>query len=152
MEKPDIHACAHCFDEIACAALKYTDYHTGDEFFGTFASHDRNNPYELTLCDIAGEFLYCAKRLHDRLASYNSSLASSHFLKKYPGGLYGFRDEYGTELYLFNGSVIDAKITDSEGNSCWIPASIGRNGDDYCLCGFPDIPLEGLEIRNRKQV
>ena len=68
----------------------------------------------------------------------------------------GMKDGYdirpsGDDRTFSCGSRLEALVRDEDGCPCWVISRIGHNGPDYYLYGHRGIPLDGLQVRERRR-
>lgn len=88
-------------------------------------------------------------QLEDTLSTLvylTSRVIDESVLRKGPDGKY--RTETG--IIYDMGDYVEALLTDERHEApYWSRCLVGYNGDDYCLVGLEDLPLEGLRVRIR---
>ncbi|MCD8295319.1 MAG: DUF5348 domain-containing protein [Clostridia bacterium] len=66
-----------------------------------------------------------------------------------PNKRYGYFAGNQTLREFSCGDCLEAKVCDQYGTHRWAETSIEHDGNRYYLVGFPNLPLEGLTIRER---
>ncbi len=87
---------------------------------------------------------------HKHFRYLSSPVCGEYRLEPLPNGHYGFYDKNGKAHSLSDGSTIEAKIHDRYGRQYWVKSWIKHDGNGCHLWEHPDIPLDGLTVRERE--
>ena len=113
---------------------------------------NRADPDEMLLFSELSGLTLALCRLHQKLTYLLMPCSDIHVLRKYPNGRYGYDIRpFGDERTFSCGSRLEALIRDEDGCPCWVISRIEHNGSDYYLYGHRGIPLDGLQVRERRR-
>lgn len=105
--------------------------------------YDRTQPDDLYL---RGMFYQIQDKLNDARRLIRFAVApvlKEGILLKRPDGRYGLQD--GT--YFSSSGSIEYLHTEPGEDSRWVSSRIEHNGEDYCIIGRKELPLQGLLVR-----
>ena len=126
---------------------------TDDCEFRDVITPNRADPDERFLCGELCDLMILFRRLHQELTYLRLPCSDEHVLRLFSNGRYGYVIQPSSEMRTFScGSPVEALIYDEEGSPRWVCTRIEHNGEDYYLYGYRSISLNGLIIRERRQM
>lgn len=136
-------------DTAAVPLLKAAGPCLEEDLWGQLCS-SANPAQDSFLRQQTGNLLEALAFFHAELCYLKTPVSGEYQLERFPNGRYGFFDRTGHLHLLSCGTSIETKLHDSQGRPYWVKSRIEHNGSDYFLWERPDIPLLGLNIRERE--
>lgn len=134
-------------DEDACRLLRDTGF-TCDGFVSREGSVP-SDPDDVFMWEKLAELLDRLESFHEDLTRLTTKNHVDRKLTHLRNGRYGYLNHNAQNVEFTCGQSIEALIRDEEYGSRWVSTRIEHDGVDYYLVGYPQVPLQGLTIRER---